>query len=162
MCWSRRLRSRSDFPRAGRSKPAMIPGPGRHDIRAEAAAPRRCAVRVGTAFRKGGAVNNDELQRELAKLRADYAAQLPATVAQMEELWRRLVAAEIAPSRLPELVRMAHSIAGSGATFGVPGAGKAAGALEAFLDRYGKSGQLPDAQAQPTVAALLAALRRAA
>jgi len=107
-------------------------------------------------------VNEDELQRTIAKLRTDYAAQLPRTVAQMEELWRRLVAAECAPSRLTELAHMAHSITGSGATFGVPDASKAAGELEAFLDRYGKSGQLPDAQAQLTVAMLLAALRRAA
>ena len=33
---------------------------------------------------------------------------------------------------------MAHSITGSGATFGVPGASKAAGELEAFLERYGR------------------------
>jgi chemotaxis protein histidine kinase CheA len=107
-------------------------------------------------------VNDDEFQRTLATLRSDYAAQLPRTVAQMEELWRRLVAAEIAPSRLPELVRMAHSITGSGTTFGVPGASKAAGELEAYLDSYGISGQLPGAQEQLKVSALLTALRQAA
>ena len=106
-------------------------------------------------------MNDDELHSAIAKLRADYAAQLPGTVAQMEELWRRLVAGEIAPSRLPELVRMAHSITGSGATFGIAGASKAARELEAFLDRYGRSGRLPDAQAQQTVTTLLAALRQA-
>ena len=107
-------------------------------------------------------MNDDELQRTLATLRSDYAAQLPRTVAQMEDLWQRLVAAEIAPSRLPELIRMAHSITGSGATFGVPGASKAAGELEAFLNRFEKSGGLPGVKEQQTVSTLLAALRQAA
>lgn len=106
-------------------------------------------------------MTDDELERTIAKLRADYAAELPGTVAKMEELWRRLVAAEVPPSGLGELVRMAHSITGSGTTFGMPNASAAAGELEAYLDPYGKRGQLPDAQAQQTVATLLAALRQA-
>jgi HPt (histidine-containing phosphotransfer) domain-containing protein len=107
-------------------------------------------------------VNDDELKRKLAKLQADYAAQLPATVAQMEELWRCLVAAETAPLRLADLARMAHSIAGSGTTFGVPNASRAARELELFLDPFAQSGRLPGAAEQTTIAALLAALRQAA
>jgi len=107
-------------------------------------------------------VSKDELGCTLAKLRADYAEQLPATVAQMEDLWRQLVAAEITSPRLAELGRMAHSIAGSGTTFGVPNATRAARDLECFLDRYTQSGQLPGRTEQETVSALLAALRQAA
>lgn len=107
-------------------------------------------------------MDDDELKRALAKLYADYAGNLPATVAQMEDLWRRLVAAEIAPMRLAEFVRMAHSITGSGATFGVPDASRAARDLELFLDPFAHSGRLPGAAEQMTVAALLAALRQAA
>jgi chemotaxis protein histidine kinase CheA len=107
-------------------------------------------------------VDDDELKRTLTKLRTDYAARLPATVAQMEEIWRRLIAAEIAPLRLAELVRMAHSITGSGSTFGVPDASRAARDLELFLDPFAKSGRLPGPAEQLTVAALLAALRQAA
>lgn len=107
-------------------------------------------------------MDDDELKRTLAKLRADYVAQLPATVAQMEALWRRLVAAEIAPVRLADLTRMAHSIGGSGTTFGVPNASRAARDLELFLDPFAQSGRLPGAAEQMTVAALLAALRQAA
>ena len=107
-------------------------------------------------------MDDDELKRTLAKLRADYADQLPVTVAQMEELWRRLIAAEIAPLRLAELARMAHSITGSGTTFGVPDASGAARDLELFLEPFAKSGRLPGPAEQLTVAALLAALRQAA
>jgi chemotaxis protein histidine kinase CheA len=107
-------------------------------------------------------VNDDELKRTLAKLRADYADELPGTVAQMEALWRRLVAAEMPPLRLAELVRMAHSIAGSGTTFGLPGASRAARDLELFLVQFGESGRLPGPAEQKTVSALLAALKQAA
>lgn len=107
-------------------------------------------------------MTDNELQRTIAKLRADYAAELPGTVAKMEELWRRLIAAEVPPSGLGELVRMAHSITGSGTTFGIPGASAAAGELEAYLDPYGKSGRLPGENEQPKVSTLLAALRQAA
>ena len=107
-------------------------------------------------------VNDDELQRTIAKLRADYAAQLPGSVAQMEELWRSLVAAGMPPLRLAELVRMVHSVTGSGATFGVPDASRAARELEECLERIGRSGRLPGPQEQERVSALLAALRQAA
>ena len=107
-------------------------------------------------------MKDDELERTLAKLSADYVEQLPGTVAQMEDLWRRVVAAEIPELRLAELTRMAHSITGSGATFGLPNASRAARELELFLNRFGDSGRLPSPAEQKTVSALLAALRQTA
>jgi len=107
-------------------------------------------------------MSEDELSRAIAKLRIEYAEQLPGTVAQMEELWRDLVAAEIALSKLADLARMAHSITGSGTTFGLPGASRAAGELELFLDHFAESGRLPGPAEQETVSALLVALRQAA
>lgn len=107
-------------------------------------------------------MSDDELGRTIAKLREEYADQLPAMVAQMEELWRRLVAAEAPAARLAELARMAHSITGSGTTFGIPDASRAARDLELLLDRFGESGRAPGAAEQESVSALLAALRQAA
>ncbi len=107
-------------------------------------------------------MKDDELQQTIARLRADYAKQLPLTVAKMEALWPRLVAEGMPPSQLDELVRMAHSIAGSAATFGVRGASEAAHELELFLDRLGKSGQLPGKAEQQVFSVLLAALMQAA
>jgi chemotaxis protein histidine kinase CheA len=107
-------------------------------------------------------VSDDELGRTIAKLREEYADQLPGTVAQMEELWRRLVAAEVPAARLAELARMAHSITGSGTTFGIPDASRAARDLELLLDRLGESGRAPGPAEQESVSALFAALRQAA
>jgi chemotaxis protein histidine kinase CheA len=111
---------------------------------------------------EGSPVSDDELGRTIAKLREEYADQLPGTVAQMEELWRRLVAAEVPAARLAELTRMAHSITGSGTTFGIPDASRAARDLELLLDRLGESGRAPGPAEQESVSALLTALRQAA
>ena len=107
-------------------------------------------------------MNEVELKRTIAKLHADYAEQLPGTVAQMEDLWRRLVAAEVPASQLADLARMAHSIAGSGATFGLPHASRAARELELCLNSFKAVGGLPGPAEQAAVAARLAALRQAA
>ncbi len=107
-------------------------------------------------------MNDDKLGHTIAKLCADYADQLPGTVAQMEDLWRRLVAAEMPLSKLTELARMAHGISGAGATFGLPGASLAARELELFLARFVETGRLPGPEEQEPGSALLAALRQAA
>lgn len=107
-------------------------------------------------------MSKDDLAQTLAKLRADYAAHLPQAVAQMEDLWRRLIAAELPASRLAELVRMVHSVSGSGTTFGLPDASRAARELESFLDPFVESGRLPGPTEQETVSALLTALKQAA
>lgn len=107
-------------------------------------------------------MKDEELARTIAALRADYAEQLPRTVAQMEELWRRLAAAETASLQFAELIRMAHSISGAGTTFGLPAATKVARDLEQFLDRLADSGRLPGPAEQKAASSLFAALRRAA
>jgi len=107
-------------------------------------------------------VNEDELERAIAKLSADYAAQLPGTVAHMEELWRGIVATELPLSRLSELARTAHSISGSGTTFGLPRASEAAGELERFMERLIVSGRPPGPAEHAEARALLAALRQVA
>ena len=98
----------------------------------------------------------------MLELRADYAAQLPGTVAAMEDLWRRLVAAEIPLTQLETLVRLAHGVAGSGATFDVPEASRVARQLELLLDAFRENGRLPEAAGQKGVADLLAELKQTA
>ena len=138
----------------------------RQDIQDDARSDGRLCARSLAAIAaisiEDQSVNDDELGRTIAKLRAEYAGQLPGTVAQMEELWRRLVAAEGPKSQLAQLARMAHSITGAGTTFGLPGASQAARDLELLLDRLGESGRAPGPAEQDTVSALLAALRQAA
>jgi multidomain signaling protein FimX len=106
-------------------------------------------------------VSNDKLDRTIAKLRAEYADELPGTLSQMEELWRGICSAEEPPSQLAQLARMAHTITGSGTTFGFPGVTAAARELELFLDQCG-GGKLPSPAQQAAVSALLAALRQSA
>ena len=107
-------------------------------------------------------MNDDKLQLTIARLSADYAAALPGTVARMEALWRRIVAAESPLSQLSELSRMAHGISGSGATFGLAGASRAARELETIVNRLQQGGTVPDQTEQLRVAALFSALRQAA
>lgn len=106
-------------------------------------------------------MKDDKLDLIIAKLRAEYAAQLPGSVAQMDELWQRLLAAEVPATGLAELIRMAHSIAGSGTTFGLPDASRAAREVESFLERFAADSRLPEPAEQETVATLLAALKLA-
>jgi len=105
---------------------------------------------------------NDELSQIVAKLRADYAEQLPATFTKMENLWRGLAAEELPVSGVVELTRMAHSITGAGTTFGLPAVSRAARDLELFLDPFSASGRLPSGAERETVSVLLVALRQSA
>lgn len=107
-------------------------------------------------------MSRDEISSVIAKLSAEYAEQLQGKVARMEQLWRQLVAEQMPSSQLDELVRMAHGIAGSGATFGLPSASRVARELEAFLDHFMVSKRFPSPAEQASVSALLTALRQAA
>lgn len=102
------------------------------------------------------------LRRTFAMLCEKYKVTLPATVAGFEDLWRRLLAAEAPVSALAELVQTAHNISGTGKTFGFASAGELAREIELYLEPICAAGRLPDAAEQERIAALLAALKRAA
>lgn len=61
---------------------------------------------------------------------ADYRRALPQRLAQIELLWNQVLNHESAAQALATLERCAHSLAGSGATFGFAGVGSAARELE--------------------------------
>jgi len=66
----------------------------------------------------------------LEEQRADYRRSLPERLVQIESLWRQVLNDE-APAPAPaSLERCAHSLAGSGATFGFAVLGDAARVLE--------------------------------
>lgn len=60
--------------------------------------------------------------------RADYRSSLPQRLDQIESLWRQVLNGEA--QALASLERCAHSLAGSGATFGFSALGDAARVLE--------------------------------
>jgi HPt (histidine-containing phosphotransfer) domain-containing protein len=97
----------------------------------------------------------------LEKLRADYSASLPGKLERIEALWSDLVAGRAELTQLEDLLRMAHTIAGSGATFGQPAVSQAARELELFLAPHCRNGALPDTQGRGTVVRLVQSLRAA-
>jgi chemotaxis protein histidine kinase CheA len=62
--------------------------------------------------------------------RADYRSSLPQRLVQIESLWRQVLSGEAPAQALASLERCAHSLAGSGATFGFAALGDAARVLE--------------------------------
>jgi len=112
----------------------------------------------------GGLVSDslDALRRTVDMLSAKYQVKLPGAVAQFEDLWRRLLAAEAPVSRLADLIQIAHNIAGNGKTFGFASAGEVAREIELCLEPACAAARLPDAAEQERVAALIAALKSAA
>jgi len=62
--------------------------------------------------------------------RADYRRALPQRLAQIELLWNQVLNYESAVQALAALERCAHSLTGSGSTFGFAGMGRAARELE--------------------------------
>ena len=62
--------------------------------------------------------------------RADYRAALPQRLAHIELLWCQVLSGDSASQALTTLERCAHSLAGSGATFGFASVGNAAYELE--------------------------------
>ena len=75
-----------------------------------------------------------DFEEFLARQRADYGRALPARVAGLREAWER-AAASRSDDDYGTLQRQAHSIAGSGGTFGFPAVGTAARELEAAVER---------------------------
>lgn len=104
----------------------------------------------------------DALRQSIAMLRDDYASKLPGKIAEIEALWRRLLAADAPAAELEDVVRRVHGIAGSGATFGLAAVSDAARELERFLERIHAAGRLPDTVERKRVAALIASLKQAA
>ena len=91
---------------------------------------------------------------------ADYRRALPQRLAQIESLWRQALSGETPQEALASLERCAHSLAGSGATFGFAALGDAAKALElAVKPLHGSArGLLPTAQTE--VSRAVESLRR--
>ncbi len=97
---------------------------------------------------------------QLARLRDDYRACLPAQLDVLEALANGLRGAQTDRTRLEELHQALHKLAGSGGTFGLTALGTQAHALEQRIQTW-LAGDLADTdlQASHRLAADLAALR---
>jgi HPt (histidine-containing phosphotransfer) domain-containing protein len=76
--------------------------------------------------------------RFLEEQRAEYRRGLPAKLEEMEAIVERIGAES--PADLAAVERLAHSMAGSGGTFGFEALGRAAKALELCAQRLRQSG----------------------
>jgi HPt (histidine-containing phosphotransfer) domain-containing protein len=70
----------------------------------------------------------------LEQQRAEYRALLPERLLQIESLWRQVLSGAEPGDALATLERCAHSLAGSGATFGFAALGDAARLLELTIN----------------------------
>jgi HPt (histidine-containing phosphotransfer) domain-containing protein len=94
----------------------------------------------------------------LALQRADYRNGLQEKLAHMSALWSLVVEGHDDRGALGELERAAHSLAGSGATFGYAELGTSARALELALGRLLKSAAPPSSAERAEILAAIVAL----
>jgi len=101
-----------------------------------------------------------ETNDALHALNMRYAADLPATIAEIDGLWTKVVGGND-PTAIKLLYRELHSLAGSGGTFGYSTLGNAAQAMEFALEPFVASETVPEAMRDP-LASMLDRLKRAA
>lgn len=76
--------------------------------------------------------SKERIVAELAKLQQNYAAALPAKVAEIRDAWAAAIDGKRL-DRLADLRRLAHGMTGSGGAFGYSSVSTAARALEVFV-----------------------------
>ena len=97
--------------------------------------------------------------RMLAARTSEYARALPSRIEDIDGLWQRMRAGGDPAALGEDLVRAAHALAGSGATFGFPDVSRLARALELQLQPV--VGSVPDGPCAERIVAAIDALRRA-
>lgn len=102
------------------------------------------------------------LQAKLQVLSDAYAAQLPAKLDQIAQMWLKLPLAGWDDEAFQALHRMVHSLTGSGKTFGFPALSDAARNLEACLKLHAQARSALSAAQRDQIQGLLVKLRQAA
>lgn len=99
-----------------------------------------------------------EFQAALNALRQEYERNLSTKIGEIESNWRALTLGEWNADTFKTMVRNAHSLAGSGATYGFVHVSTASRAFEQFAKRLNAE-QLPDPTEHETIELLLEQLR---
>ena len=97
----------------------------------------------------------------LAEMKAEYSRALPEKLAQIESLWGAIVAGAWSAAGRAELVRGAHTIAGSAKTFGLPAVSEAARSLGEAVEQLDVN-SAAESNDLRRIAGLIDALRMAA
>lgn len=88
-----------------------------------------------------------QLQAKLAQMRQSFVASLSGLLESIDRSWGGLLGETLDPERVQEAHRLAHQLAGSGGTFGLPELSRAARPLELGLREVLDRAQPPDAPA---------------
>ncbi|MDZ7803278.1 diguanylate cyclase [Thiohalophilus sp.] len=91
--------------------------------------------------------NVSDIQARLERLHQDYARQLPDKVGVIDRLWQQLLAAPDATT-CQELIRLCHTLAGSGASYGFVQVTEHCRQIEQALQSLDDHADIPDALSQ--------------
>lgn len=91
--------------------------------------------------------NVSDIQARLERLHQDYARQLPDKIAVIDRLWQQLLAAPDAAIR-QELIRLCHTLAGSGASYGFAQVTEQCRLIEQVLRSLEDRNDIPDGLSQ--------------
>ena len=87
---------------------------------------------------------SDDLGGALEAFNADYRRSLSERLREVDGLWTELRAGDVSSERMRLLLRGLHSMAGSGATFGMPRLSEAAAAAEDWIQPFCERAAMPD------------------
>lgn len=102
----------------------------------------------------------EELEKRLAELREGFRDELPQRLDDISTAWRVLQESGWNDDNAETLERLAHSLAGAGATFGLASISEAARALELAVEAL-RTGEAPSDDELVPIADLLVALSSA-
>jgi len=102
----------------------------------------------------------EELEKRLAELREGFRDELPQRLDNISTAWRVLQESGWNDDNAETLERLAHSLAGAGATFGLASISEAARALELAVEAL-RTGEAPSDDELVPIADLLVALSSA-
>ena len=105
---------------------------------------------------------DEDFQRELEALKADYRRDIPRQLQRIDELWVESGAGPERLQSLGDLLKCLHTMAGAAGTFGCTRLGAAAAAAEAVIDPWCNRGAIPSAPERAACEELICALRREA
>jgi len=84
------------------------------------------------------------IEEKLATLQANFKLSLPSKVEEIESLWNSVVVGDVNESSIIDCHRMAHTLVGTGGTFGAITVSTAARELEQALKLLVKKTELTD------------------
>lgn len=102
-----------------------------------------------------------EFESAMQALRVEYLRELPAHVDDVERAWNAAQERGWDAAQFRVLIRLAHNLAGSGATYGVKRVGDAARALELYAKSL-DGNVMPGEPARNRIEHLLGQLRQSA